>query len=103
MRKLDRSIIFTILSAIVTLALLVLANRSTSKAPAATPTATRALDHWVSLAVATKGAEMRASEAEPWVPAEAGEKLGPGAEVRTDELATLRLNFERGAVVRLAP
>jgi len=104
MRKLDQSVLSTILSAVLTLALLVVANRSPSGTSPATPTATFPVgSRWVSLTAASAGTLIRASEAGPWAQAAAGQKLGTGAEIQTDETATAQIDFDRGGVVRVAP
>ncbi len=104
MRKLDQSVLSTILSAVLTLALLVVANRSPSGTSPAALTATLPVgSRWVTLVVASSGTLVRGSEAEPWARAATGQKLGTGAEIQTDETATAQIDFDRGGVVRIAP
>jgi len=103
MRKLDQSVLSTILSAVLTLALLVVANRPPSAGTSAALSATPGASHWASLTAASTGVQTRASESEPLAPAAPGQKLGVGAGIQTDESGTAQLSFEHGAVVRIAP
>ena len=105
MFKAERPLLSTIVSTVVALIFLVVTIVKPTlgtPVPTATLTATVISGGSATLVEIRNAVEVRAFEAANFAPAASAQKIGMGAQIRTGENATARIEFDRGAVVRLA-